>query len=36
MLPFLAGDAVKLALAATALPLGWKLLAAIGMPSARP
>jgi biotin transport system substrate-specific component len=35
MLPFLAGDAVKLALAATALPLGWKLLAAIGIPSAR-
>lgn len=36
MVPFLAGDAIKLALAATALPLGWKLLASVGMPSARP
>jgi biotin transport system substrate-specific component len=35
MVPFLAGDAIKLALAATALPLGWKLLASVGMPSAR-
>ncbi len=36
MLPFLAGDAAKLALAATALPLGWRLLAAVGMPTTRP
>lgn len=35
MVPFLAGDAAKLALAATALPLGWKLMSAVGMPSAR-
>ena len=36
MLPFLAGDAVKLALAATVLPGGWQLLAKLGVPSARP
>jgi biotin transport system substrate-specific component len=31
LLPFLAGDAVKLALAATALPSGWTLLSRLGM-----
>lgn len=36
MLPFLAGDAAKLALAATALPLGWRLLAALGVSAPRP
>jgi biotin transport system substrate-specific component len=31
LMPFLAGDAVKLALAATALPSGWTLLSRLGM-----
>jgi biotin transport system substrate-specific component len=35
MLPFLSGDAVKLVLAATALPSGWQLLRALGVPSVR-
>lgn len=35
MLPFLPGDAVKLALAALALPGGWRLLGALGVPSVR-
>ncbi len=33
MAPFLAGDAIKLALAALALPTGWRLLAAVGAPT---
>jgi biotin transport system substrate-specific component len=33
MLPFLPGDAVKLALAATILPGGWRLLGTLGVPS---
>jgi len=35
MLPFLAGDAVKLALAAIMLPGGWQLLRMLGAPSVR-
>ena len=35
MLPFLPGDAVKLALAALALPGGWRLLGTLGVPSVR-
>ena len=35
MLPFLSGDAIKLVLAATALPGGWQLLRALGVPSVR-
>ncbi|MCC7369867.1 MAG: biotin transporter BioY [Chloroflexi bacterium] len=35
MVPFLPGDAVKLALAATALPGGWRLLAVLGAPTTR-
>lgn len=35
MLPFLSGDALKLALAATALPSGWRLLGRLGGPAAQ-
>lgn len=35
MAPFLPGDAVKLALAAAALPGGWQLLGVLGAPSVR-
>lgn len=34
MVPFLSGDALKLVLAAIALPSGWRLLGALGVPSA--
>lgn len=36
MLPFLSGDAVKLVLAAVALPGGWQLLSRLGVPAVRP
>lgn len=35
MAPFLSGDALKLVLAATALPTGWRLLGRLGLPAAR-